>query len=151
MMVKPYWSFTDENGNKWTKHDEECGDVVDVYECLNGELHGNFRTDNLSDLSPVLSCTYNYGELHGEHLEWCVDRDIDLISTTYDNGVLHGPIKKWDYDGNLVVEGNYMDGKKHGVFKTYNEIGDVELYEEYYNDVLVTPCHNSHNRVLAGA
>jgi TonB family protein len=39
---------------------------------------------------------------------------------TADQKILHGPYKHWDDHGNLKVEGNYKEGDKVGIWKSYN-------------------------------
>jgi len=49
----------------------------------------------------------------------------------YRNGLLDGPTKTYYSSQALKEEGQYTKGEKSGIWKTYNEDGDVILEEAY--------------------
>ena len=44
-----------------------------------------------------------------------------------------GRIKEYYYDGKLIFEGEYLNGKKNGKCKEYNYNGKLEFEGEYLN------------------
>ncbi|MEX2175323.1 MAG: hypothetical protein WD872_13255, partial [Pirellulaceae bacterium] len=45
-----------------------------------------------------------------------------LASRTYREGVLHGPACDWDIFGQIVAQGEYRGGKKHGRWTEYHGV-----------------------------
>lgn len=68
---------------------------------------------------------------------------LPYVVLNYKNGVLHGPFVVYHSSGEKREDGNFKDGKKHGLFIRYritrsaNFIEDVELYDE---DILIYSC-----------
>lgn len=68
---------------------------------------------------------------------------VPFVVLNYKNGVLHGPFVVYHSSGEKGEDGNFKDGKKHGLFISYwktrsaNFIEDVELYDE---DILIYSC-----------
>ena len=49
--------------------------------------------------------------------------------------IANGLIKEYDYYGRLIFEGEYLNGKRNGVGKEYNELsGKLKFEGEYLND-----------------
>ena len=46
------------------------------------------------------------------------------------NGSREGSFKSWDKDGNLTGERNYLNGKKHGIWRS-GQRWDFRVEEEY--------------------
>ncbi|MCL2132097.1 MAG: hypothetical protein FWH36_06570 [Lentimicrobiaceae bacterium] len=53
------------------------------------------------------------------------------------NGYKQGVWKYFAANGLLYMEGVYLNGKKNGFFKYYNEEGDFERIEKWENDILI--------------
>ncbi|MFS4416643.1 toxin-antitoxin system YwqK family antitoxin [Maribacter sp. 2307ULW6-5] len=51
-------------------------------------------------------------------------------------GVRNGPYDKLGYNGNILEEGQFLDGKKEGLFKYYDRNGQLLKSEPYKNDRL---------------
>lgn len=49
--------------------------------------------------------------------------------------VFIGEFADFDNDGRLILEGNYIDGKKHGDFKAYHPNGQLKWQASYVQDV----------------
>ena len=56
------------------------------------------------------------------------------IIQTYKYGILHGEQSNFFYNGQLATEGNFVRGKKHGVFKQYLENGQLIQWITYKAD-----------------
>jgi antitoxin component YwqK of YwqJK toxin-antitoxin module len=145
-MGRPYMSYTDDNGDVWSRHDDECGPYCDVYSALNGQYHGTREVSNMNDLTTVSRSEYAYGELHGEHMEW---DGIFQIFETYCNGVLDGPIAKYSDEADVcIMTGYYVNGKKHGRFTYYNDDGDVQESIMYHNDEVCDELNGDINGIV---
>ena len=48
-------------------------------------------------------------------------------------GEINGKGKEYDYDGNMIFEGEYLNGKRHGNGNGYNDNGELILECEYKN------------------
>ena len=48
-------------------------------------------------------------------------------------GILEGPIISWRSNGSKFHQGNYQNGRKHGLFSYWSEKG-IKITEQYYNE-----------------
>ena len=48
----------------------------------------------------------------------------------------NGKYEEYDYNGTLIIEGEYLNGKKNGKYKCYNEERNLILKAEYLNGKL---------------
>jgi len=60
-----------------------------------------------------------------------------ILIANYDNGIVTGEFQKFYNDGVLKSKGLYNKMKKEGLWKYYNEAGDLEKEELYKNGELV--------------
>ncbi|WP_299099108.1 hypothetical protein [uncultured Winogradskyella sp.] len=59
------------------------------------------------------------------------------VKLTVKNGVKEGAYKKYDYGQKQILEeGQYVNDKKEGVFKSYSYLGKIQSTETYKNDIL---------------
>jgi len=86
---------------------------------INGQKHGlwkywkrNPALNNVNEVNPVL-----------------------VKEEEYENGILNGEMRKWSCYGNnsLEEDGQYVNGKKHGVWRKYHN-GTLKEEEQYVND-----------------
>ena len=66
-----------------------------------------------------------YYDSENEHIKFFIE---------YKSNQKHGVFKYWNYDGILIQEGYYINGKKHGKFNIYDEIGAMKVSIEYENN-----------------
>ena len=65
-------------------------------------------------------------------------KNIYLIETgNYTNGKLDGKKERKMISGKIFREEHYKQGKRHGIFKEYDEQGNLTHQDEYNNDKLV--------------
>ena len=65
-------------------------------------------------------------------------KNIYLTETgNYTNGKLDGKKERKRISGKIFREEHYKQGKKHGIFKEYDEQGNLTHQDEYNNDKLV--------------
>ena len=56
-----------------------------------------------------------------------------IFEGEYLNGKRNGKGKEYEYNGNLIFEGEYLNGKRNGKGKEYNFFGELEFEGEYLN------------------
>ncbi|MDT0690261.1 tetratricopeptide repeat protein [Salegentibacter sp. F188] len=117
----------------------------------NGEMHG--RQDYYSvDGKLYRSLNYEYGKLlneiyYSQDGEIYEDINYDLagaytvldkhpnaeveIEMTYLNGVKHGAYKSYNFNGGQMSTGNYLNGTEHGEWIWYHENGQKERVANY--------------------
>ena len=116
---------------KKLKENEKVNGVVRTFyeptvdELANGEESTGYATREIANFTNgILNGTYQRFSRTGEL----------IVSTEYRMGIKHGDFRKFD-DSLPLVEGSYFDGKKEGIWKTFNQ-GKLEVYEEYENGKL---------------
>jgi antitoxin component YwqK of YwqJK toxin-antitoxin module len=89
----------------------------------------------------VLKYRTRYGVQDGPFNEYeVINKKLRLIKRgNYINGKLEGKIEKY-YDGKLIEEINYKEGKIQGFFKEFDIEGKLIRQEEYKNDILHGEC-----------
>ncbi len=92
---------------------------------VNGKPHGMAKEFDQSGL--VVAVTQYY---HG------IRNRTERINRTDQFGHKQGSWKYFWDNGNLRMEGSYLNDKKHGFFKYYNENGDFLYVEKYTHDQL---------------
>ncbi len=110
----------------------------------NGKLFGqNYLYDKdrnilfdgkLFDLNDHEIINYKDGVIEGEYICYH-DSERSKISmiTPYVNGKKHGIEKKFDENGNLIYSVEYQDDKKHGIEKRFCTNGNISSTMEYQN------------------
>jgi antitoxin component YwqK of YwqJK toxin-antitoxin module len=79
---------------------------------------------------------YKDNQLHGDYATYKFGRVIEKSS--YKNGKLHGTYRSYfNNSDKLQKEAEYVDGIQHGVFKQFNEEGQVVLEYQYKNGEVV--------------
>ena len=80
-----------------------------------------------------MSKTYIIYESNGIVKEYICDKDILLFEGTYLNGKRSGKGKEYNDDGNLIFEGEYLKGERNGLGKEYDYRGRLRFEGEYLN------------------
>ena len=77
----------------------------------------------------VANGLYQNGKLHGD---FTVYLDGENIKGRYENGKLHGEYKiTSSSDEKIKLEGQYLEGKREGEWKSYNKEGKLEKIINY--------------------
>lgn len=92
----------------------------------NGLPHGLAKEYNDTGLVTAVTKYYRGVRSHRE-----------VINRTDKSGLKQGSWKYFWSNGNLKLEAQFLNNKKHGFFKYYNEDGDFLYVEKYENDLLV--------------
>lgn len=72
-----------------------------------------------------------------EAVKMLLVRQVKRAYKTYwalPNGVYHGRCIQYNFDGRVMCECDYMDGKRHGKYIEYNDSGKVFCECDYVND-----------------
>ena len=84
--------------------------ILDISHYLNDELHGYHVTYSWG--SPSKEIIYNHGKINGE-MRVYYDKNGKLQKlVNFNNGVQDGVFKQYDFEGNLILEYMYKNGKK---------------------------------------
>lgn len=119
--------------------------LVAVAVCL--ALPGATRAQPTTD--SLVSATY-YERISGNLVRFFYDRYYYLVDRhcqykeieregyfDFEARRFDGPVRDYDLDGFLVMEGNYSDGKKDGLFRGYHPSGYAKWEIRYQADTLV--------------
>jgi len=148
------------------------GTLSNIHFYHNGELHGK-QKDFSGEGKLVQIQLFKYGELVGqerynqeglllENINYKSKSDEYKIVTHYSNkkkfietsykfGVRHGLYKYWDFDGNIIIQGSYLNDNMSGEWLWYYPNGKIErkanlingeyhgvIYDYYKNGKLET-------------
>ncbi len=106
-----------ERTGKWVYYHKNGKSLLTTEMYRNGLLEG-LKTVFFENGTPARKTRFINGKEDGLDLKY-TEKGVLLSSYTYVTGELHGPVKINDVDGNLLREGNYKDGKKHGTWNYY--------------------------------
>lgn len=108
------------------KHIDNNGYIIGLIPYQDGVPQGIARFfDTLANIHTILY--YDYGNI--------IKREY--INRWNANQKKQGAWKIFNENGFLVQEGYYINGKKNGYFKYYDEKGNFQYIEKYENDILV--------------
>lgn len=160
-LLDSLWIFYDDEGKKTLelsyKEGKKYGKRIrysdDEYVVENWEADSIVGEVKAYDTNNVLKRTtpYENGKPHGFEKQFSADGTVTAI-VRYVRGVMtqreyinrkdktgqkQGKWKFFWDNGNLQLEGTYVNDKKHGFFKTYDENGNFLMVYKYENDVLI--------------
>lgn len=160
-LLDSLWTFYDDNGEKmmtvWYQKGKKEGDQTifktDEYTVTHWESDTIIGLVRTFDKSGWLKSTVPYvdGKPHGLAKTYTADGLVVAITKYYhgvmsrterinrtDNaGLKQGAWKYFWENGNLRLEGNYLNDKKHGFFKLYDIDGNFISVSKYDHDELV--------------
>lgn len=114
----------------WKYFDAASGQLRLVEDNENGKVHGWSRLYNPNNGSLAEETQYVNGLPEGQCHKFS-DTGVLLMECQYRNGLLDGPTKSYYPSTALKEEGQFAKGEKVGMWKTYNEDGDVILEETF--------------------
>ena len=87
-----------------------------------------------------ITCNYRvrFDKKDGKFQSWNKDNITKMEECFYINDKLNGIYKRWGENGNILIESNYSDGKKNGLYINWWFSGNNKKYIEcsYLNDIL---------------
>lgn len=115
---------------EWKYYDANSGQLRLAEQNKNGKVHGWSRLYNPNNGKLAEEVQYVDGQPEGQCHKFS-DTGVMLMECTYHNGMLEGPTKSYYPSTALKEEGQYAKGQKVGLWKTYNEDGDVIAEEAF--------------------
>jgi len=140
------------NGFKYTYKpqlkDSSQGVLTAELNYVNDTLQGNAYLYDEGKLHQIIP--YKDGLAEGKSLQFNKDslitsiiiykggfiKKVTKINQVNTEGHKEGLWQTFFADGSVKWEGTYIDGKRDGYFKTYNQKGELVTVEKYINDVL---------------
>lgn len=138
------WTFWDKQGQvrkqgsydkdkqegRWQKFRSDGS--LEWIECYqNGLAHGEWEAYRENGKTVLWRRSYRAGERHGTWTNFYPDESPHTLET-YVDGELNGTARSWDTQGNVIGEGEFRNGKRHGRFRTYS--GGQLSQEAIWND-----------------
>ena len=90
----------------------------------------------------LMSGKYIINETNSKAKIYSAYNDELIIECEYLNGKKNGQYKEYDYNGVLRFECEYLNGKKSGKYKRYDEEGNLILDAEYLDGNLMGDVKN---------
>lgn len=117
--------FENDIKNGFTKHFDIQGRLTRKVPFVNGLEEGiSMSYDSLGTIIEL--AVYKRGYL----------TEREKINRRDSENRQHGPWKWFDDEGYLKAEGNYKNGLRNGIFRTYDKGGNLLTIEKYIDDVL---------------
>jgi antitoxin component YwqK of YwqJK toxin-antitoxin module len=113
---------------EWLYYHEKSTQILTREQYKNGKSHG-LKITYYPNGKITEEITYSNGLLEGPN-NYYSPEGILLKKLHYKNDLLVGQAFYYDANGNVSIEGNYKEGRKHGVWKYYKD-GKVVLEEIY--------------------
>jgi len=110
--------------------EELCGSRPPIAEVVCQNIYGTVTSTELIDGTICEGEKYGtkFGQKHGIYQRWACGYLV--ADETYVEGKLHGMAKSWDYDGEPEFEEHYMNGTLHGPCKYWcSDRGETWLGE----------------------
>lgn len=114
----------------WTSHHPD-GAVLATREYVDGRLSGEMRTYHANGILKEVS-VYAAGRDVAATRGWRADRSLDF-EMPYVEGVRQGRALWYHPNGLVAARGDYVDGKLHGEYVTFDDAGaetSLELWEQ---------------------
>lgn len=120
------------NGKKnglWVEYHSNSDFPKIVANYVDGDFQGPFFEYNLQgQISQIAH--YEKNLLEGKWTSFRFSRPV--IEANYKNGKLSGPYKEYDFrNGKIQKEANFENGLEDGLFRFYNETGEITMEYHY--------------------
>ena len=130
------YTYNDENILK-KQIENDCGKIIGKEFYKNGQLKYEGEYKGLSEWEGkgyTIDGDINYiiHEGSGKVKEYNWFGNL-IFEGEYLNGEINGKCKEYNYDGLLLFEGEYLNGEKNGKCKEYNNDGNLIFEGEYLN------------------
>lgn len=123
-MIATGYYVNQKKEGEWKYYDAASGQLRLVEDNQNGKVHGWSRLFNPNNGVLAEETQFVNGLPEGQCHKYS-DTGVLLMDCQYHNGLLDGHCKSYYPSTALKEEGQYAKGEKVGVWKTYNEDGDV--------------------------
>lgn len=113
---------------EWVYYQKKSKNIMTREFYIDGKLDG-FRKTYYINKKVTQETHYKNGLKNGEENYYSLE-GVLLKKLQNVNDQLHGKAFYYDADGGLIIDGNYKNGKKHGLWKHYNK-GKLVLEETF--------------------
>lgn len=113
---------------EWVYYQKKSKEILTRENYLDGELHG-LKTTYYPNGIIAEEIAYENGKKQGVN-NYYSPANVLLKKLIYTNDQLHGPAKHYDASGQLIIDGQYKDGKKDGLWRYFKN--GVLLKEETF-------------------
>lgn len=100
---------------------------------------GNVAEEKTSEQIPGEETSYFEGKTGWYHREFYPEGGLKLEYTYYldkkGRKIEHGPFTKWHENGQIMIEENFRDGKKEGIWKEFLRNGVIKTGGGYQGGV----------------
>lgn len=134
-LIATGYYLNQKKDGEWRYYDPNTGQLRLVEDNKEGQVHGWSRLYNPNNGVLAEETQYVEGRPEGQCRKYS-DTGVLIMECQYHNGVLDGPTRSYYPSTALKEEGQYALGQKVGVWKTYNEEGDV-IAEDTFGPVQV--------------
>jgi len=122
------------NGRKngvWVKYTDKGQRIEQVMNYINGKAHGlSMKLDNRNSIAE--QAQYKEHQLHGRYKSYQFGKI--KVDATYKDGELHGMMTKYINNKNKkLTEAEYKNGKLDGIYRHFDDKGNVTLEYTYKN------------------
>lgn len=115
---------------EWKYFDAKSGQLRLVEDNKNGKVHGWSKLYNPNNGKLAEATQFVEGQPEGQCNKYS-DTGALMMECHYHCGLLEGPTKSYYPSSALKEEGQYSKGEKVGLWKTYNEDGDIIAEETF--------------------
>lgn len=129
-LVATGYYLNQKKDGEWRYYSKENGKLLLVEENKDGKPHGSSRVYNPLNEQLAEEVQYVEGLRQGQGKQY-YDSGVLMMECQYKDNLMDGPAKSYYPSGALKEEGSFAKGQKVGVWKTYNEDGDVVSTENY--------------------
>lgn len=129
-MIATGYYVNQKKEGEWKYYDATSGQLRLVEDNKAGVVHGWSRLYNPNNGRLAEETQFVEGQPEGRCNKYS-DTGILTMECLYRDGLLEGPVKVYYPSSALKEEGQYSRGKKVGIWKTYNEDGDIIAEEAF--------------------
>lgn len=122
----------DKQVGAWKKFRED-GSLEWIENYANGLADGDWVAYQEDSKTVMWRRGYKAGNRHGKWTNFHPDGSPHTLET-YDAGERTGAFSTWNDDGKLISEGEFLNGKRHGTFRTYTN-GKLDVESIWKNGV----------------
>ncbi len=152
------YQLTDVSGSNWQRamRKDVNGNLLESGFFANGKKAGTWLEYAPGNEFPTRLISYAEGEFNGLTIQFSNVGQIEIMANylnnkldgrwvkyrfarpeeeaNYKDGQLDGDVIKYDIrNGQILSSAQYKEGKMHGIYRTYNEAGQITTEYEYRN------------------
>lgn len=120
------------------KEDEYYINRVNIRNSIINNLTKNRSRKITQEKKLICKCNFKKGKLHGKYKEWYMSNFMIKYNIDYQNGKYHGYYQKYRENGYRMIYTYYRYGELDGLYKRYNQKGNIAYMYIYNNGVFMS-------------